>query len=180
MYTIDTFNGFADTQPKPDTLDHMVDLIRTSDTLRAATHSHRQARDAGNKALAQQLKSHVPCFAVAVRFSGGKGEGHITGYTGLTLVDLDGIDPERMASAVAAVKADPHTHMAYITLSGHGLRIIAKTHPNPPCEGGDSDIAEPSSLPHREGRGGSGGSFSLRTYLYNQYKPPPKPLRCRY
>ena len=126
MYTIDTFNGFADTQPKPDTLDHMFDLIRTSDTLRAATHSHRLARENDNKALAQQLKSHVPCFAVAVRFSGGKGEGHITGYTGLTLVDLDGIDPERMASVVAAVKADPHTHMAYITLSGHGLRIIAK------------------------------------------------------
>lgn len=131
MYTIDTFNGFADTQPKPDTLDHMFDLIRTSDTLRTATHSHRLARKNDNKALAQQFKSHVPCFAVAVRFSGGKGESHITGYTGLTLVDLDGIDPERMASVVAAVKADPHTHMAYITLSGHGLRIIAKyTHTN--------------------------------------------------
>ena len=126
MYTIDTFNGFADTQPKPDTLDHMFDLIRTSDTLRAATHSHRLARENDNKALAQHLKSHVPCFAVAVRFSGGKGEGHITGYTGLTLVDLDGIDPAQMASVVAAVKADPHTRMAYITLSGHGLRIIAK------------------------------------------------------
>ena len=126
MYTIDTFNGFADTQPKPDTLDHMFDLIRTSDTLRTATHSHRLARENDNKALAQQLKSHVPCFAVAVRFSGGKGEGHITGYTGLTLVDLDGIDPERMAGVVAAVKADPHTLLAYTTLSGHGLRIIAK------------------------------------------------------
>ena len=129
MYTIDTFNGFADTQSKPDTLDHMFDLIRTSDTLRAATHSHRLARENDNKALAQQLKSHVPCFAVAVRFSGGKGEGHITGYTGLTLVDLDGIDPAQMAGVVAAVKADPHTHMAYITLSGHGLRIIARYEP---------------------------------------------------
>ena len=132
MYPIDTFNGFADTQPKPDTLGHMVDLIRTDDALRLATHSHRQARESGNKALAQHLKSHVPCFAVAVRFSGGKGEGHITGYTGLTLVDLDGIAPERMAGVVATVKADPHTLLAYITLSGHGLRIIAKTHPNPP------------------------------------------------
>ena len=127
MYTIDTFNGFADKQPKPDTLDHMVELIRSDQKLQSATHSHRLARESGDKALAQHYKSHdVLCFAVAVRFSGGKGEGHITGYTGLTLVDLDGIDPERMASVVAAVKADPHTHLAYITLSGHGLRIIAK------------------------------------------------------
>ena len=167
MYTIDTFNGFADTQPKPDTLDHMFDLIRTSDTLRAATHSHRLARENDNKALAQQLKSHVPCFAVAVRFSGGKGEGHITGYTGLTLVDLDGIAPEQMTAVLAAVKADPHTLLAYTTLSGHGLRIIAKTHPNPPCEGGDSDIAEPGLPPF--GGDERGASYRQAFLTVNEY-----------
>ena len=147
MHTIDTFMGFADKQPKPDTLDHMVELIRSDQTLQFATLSHRHARASGDKATAQRLKASVPCFAVAVRFSGGKGEGHITGYTGLTLVDLDGIAPERMAGVVATVKADPHTLLAYTTLSGHGLRIIARTHPNPPCEGGDTDIAEPGLPP---------------------------------
>lgn len=126
MYTIDTFRGFADTQPLPDSLGHMVELARTDQTLQLTTLGHRRARDAGDKKLASQLKSSVRCFAVAVRFSGGKSEGHITGYTGLTLVDLDGIAPERMDAVVATVKADPHTHVAYITLSGHGLRIIAR------------------------------------------------------
>lgn len=37
MQTIDTFKGFADMQPQPDTIDHMVHLIRTDTTLRAAT-----------------------------------------------------------------------------------------------------------------------------------------------
>jgi len=126
MYTIDTFRGFADTQPLPDSLGHMVELARTDQTLQLTTLGHRRARDAGDKKLASQLKSSVRCFAVAVRFSGGKSEGHITGYTGLTLVDLDSIAPERMDAVVATVKADPHTHVAYITLSGHGLRIIAR------------------------------------------------------
>ena len=35
------------------------------------------------------------------------------------------------------------------------LRTIQETHPNPPCEGGDSYFAGQNSLPHREGRGGS-------------------------
>ena len=170
MIPIDTFKGFADMQPQPDTIDHMVHLIRTDATLRAATLGHRLARESGDTQLARRLKSHVLCFAVAVRFSGGKAVDHITGYTGLTLVDLDGIAPEQMAGTVAAVKADPHTHMAYITLSGHGLRIIAKTHPNPPCEGGNPDTAEPSSLPHREGRGGSPSSPYKRAFdTVNEY-----------
>ena len=44
---------------------------------------------------------------------------------------------------------------------GCAADIVGKTHPNPPCEGGDSDIAEPNSLPHREGRGGSFSLFHL-------------------
>ena len=167
MHTIDTFMGFADKQPKPDTLDHMVELIRSDQTLQFATLSHRHARASGDKATAQRLKASVPCFAVAVRFSGGKGEGHITGYTGLTLVDLDGIAPERMAGVVATVKAAPHTLLAYTTLSGHGLRIIARTHPNPPCEGGDSDIAEPGLPPFG---GDERGAFYRQAFLtVNEY-----------
>ncbi len=39
--------------------------------------------------------------------------------------------------------------------------VGTENHPNPPCEGGDSDIADPNSLPHREGRGGSLSLFLL-------------------
>ena len=60
-----------------------------------------------------------------------------------------------MAGVVATVKADPHTLLAYTTLSGHGLRIIARTHPNPPCEGGDSDISEPGLPPFGEDERGA-------------------------
>ena len=39
--------------------------------------------------------------------------------------------------------------------------VGTETHPNPPCEGGYSGIAESISLPHREGRGGSFFLFHL-------------------
>ena len=38
---------------------------------------------------------------------------------------------------------------------------VGETHPNPPCEGGDSDIAESQVLPHREDLGGSRALFHL-------------------
>ena len=34
------------------------------------------------------------------------------------------------------------------------LKTVQETHPNPPCEGGDSYFAGHNTLPHREGRGG--------------------------
>ena len=168
MFPLDTFQGFTDKSPKPDYLAHLVELMRSDSTLQVTTHAYRYAREAGDKRQAQQLKSSVLCFAVAVRFAGGKADTDITAYTGLTLVDLDGIDPAQLPTVLATVKADPHTLLAYVTLSGRGVRVIAKTHPNPPCERGDSDIAEPSSLPHREGWGGS-PSYKLAFNIVNEY-----------
>jgi hypothetical protein len=108
--------------------------MRSDLALQVSTHACRCAREVGDKRQAQQFKSSVLCFAVAVRFAGGKADTDITAFTGLTLVDLDGIAPEQLPTVLAAVKADPHTLLAYTTLSGRGVRIIAKTHPNPPCE----------------------------------------------
>ena len=39
--------------------------------------------------------------------------------------------------------------------------VGTETQPNPPCEGGDSDIAESQVLPHREDLGGSRALFHL-------------------
>ena len=40
------------------------------------------------------------------------------------------------------------------TLTQNRMTVV-ETHSNPPCQGGDSDIAVSSTLPHREGGGGS-------------------------
>ena len=167
MYTLDTFQGFTDKSPKPAHLARLVELMRRDPTLQVSTHAYRCAREVGDKRQAQQFKSSVLCFAVAVRFAGGKADTDITAFTGLTLVDLDGIAPEQLPTVLAAVKADPHTLLAYTTLSGRGVRIIAKTHPNPPCEGGDSDIAEPGLPPFG---GNERGAFYRQAFnAVNEY-----------
>lgn len=126
MFPLDTFQGFTDKSPKPDYLAHLVEIMRSDSTLQVTTHAYRYAREAGDKRQAQQLKSSVLCFAVAVRFAGGKADTDITAYTGLTLVDLDGIDPAQLPTVLATVKADPHTLLAYVTLSGRGVRVLAR------------------------------------------------------
>ena len=126
MYFLDTFQGFTDKSPKPDYLAHLVELMRSDSALQVTTHAYRYAREAGDKRQAQQLKGSVLCFAVAVRFAGGKADTDITAYTGLTLVDLDGIDPAQLPTVLATVKADPHTLLAYVTLSGRGVRILTR------------------------------------------------------
>ena len=126
MFPLDTFQGFTDKSPKPDYLAHLVELMRSDSTLQVTTHAYRYAREAGDKRQAQQLKSSVLCFAVAVRFAGGKADTDITAYTGLTLVDLDGIDPAQLPTVLATVKADPHTLLAYVTLSGRGVRVLTR------------------------------------------------------
>ena len=47
-------------------------------------------------------------------------------YTGLSLVDIDHIPAERMSEVLAIVRGDEHTLLAYVTLSGQGLRILAR------------------------------------------------------
>ena len=162
---VSLFNGFADKNPKPIIIHEVVEIIRADQRLQVLTENHRRYRAAGDTVRADAEKQHMPCYSVAVLFSGGKQQKHIVGYTGLSIVDLDHIPSERMTEVLTMVKNDPHTLLAYTTISGEGVRVIARyeTHPNPPCEGGDSDIAEPSSLPHREGWGGSSYKHAFLT-----------------
>ena len=68
----------------------------------------------------------MPCYSVAVLFSGGKQQKHIVSYTGLSIVDLDHVPSERMAEVLTMVRNDPHTLLAYTTISGEGVRILAR------------------------------------------------------
>ena len=123
---ISLFNGFADKNPKPITIREVVEIIRADQRLQVLTENHRRYRAMGDTARADAEKQHMPCYSVAVLFSGGKQQKHIVSYTGLSIVDLDHIPSERMAEVLTLVKADPHTLLAYTTISGQGVRILFK------------------------------------------------------
>ena len=169
MQQLSLFRGVHDTQPRPVTLEELVTMMRTDQSVRDLTEKHRYARATGDEQAASRYKKMMTSFGVAARFEGGRQQKHIVELTGLSLVDIDHIPSEKMDEIVGTVREDEHTLLAYTTLSGQGLRILARyeTHPNPPCEGGDSDIAEPTSLPHREGWGGS--SYKQAFLTVNEY-----------
>ena len=123
---VSLFNGFADKNPKPITIREVVEIIRADQRLQVLTENHRRYRAAGDTARADAEKQHMPCYSVAVLFSGGKQQKHIVGYTGMSIVDLDHIAPEDMARVLTAVRNDPHTLLAYTTISGDGVRVITR------------------------------------------------------
>ena len=118
------FKGFTDTLPESITLDALVAMMRTDESVRDYTEKHRYYRDMGNVSSAKYYKNRMPCFGVAARFAGGKRKEHITTLTGLSLVDIDHIAPDQMAEVLEKVRADEHTLLAYTTLSGQGVRIL--------------------------------------------------------
>ncbi len=124
MQQLSLFRGVHDTQPRPVTLEELVTMMRTDQSVRDLTEKHRYARSTGDEQGASRYKKMMTSFGVAALFEGGRRQQHIVEYTGLSLADFDHIPEERMAEVLAKVRADEHTLVAYTTISNHGVRII--------------------------------------------------------
>ena len=120
------FKGYADTMPVAVSLDEVVRLIREDKVLADHTEKYRYYRSQGQKTAAGREKSACPCFAVAVRFENGKRKADISGWTGLSMVDFDHLPEGRAGEVFEKVCADPHTVLAYTTISGQGVRVVCR------------------------------------------------------
>ncbi len=158
------FRGVHDTQPRPVTLMELVTMMRTDQSVRDLTDKHRYARSTGDEKGAKRYKHMMTSFGVAARFEGGRQQKHIVEYTGLSLVDIDHIAEADMARVLDLVRADEHTLLAYTTLSGQGLRIIARYEASPLPKRGDADIAVSNPLPNSPSvyRGGARRAGALQ------------------
>ena len=154
MQQLSLFRGVHDTQPRPVTLMELVAMMRTDQSVRDLTEKHRYARSTGDERNASRYKKMMTSFGVAARFEGGRQQKHIVEFTGLSLVDIDHIAPEKMAEVLEKVRGDEHTLLAYTTLSGEGLRILARYEASPnPSQGGELGSAMPESPLLGRGRG---------------------------
>ena len=124
MQQLSLFRGVHDTQPRPVTLEELVTMMRTDQSVRDLTEKHRYARATGDEQAASRYKKMMTSFGVAARFEGGRQQRHIVEFTGLSLVDIDHIPAERMSEVLALVRGDEHTLLAYTTLSGKGVRVL--------------------------------------------------------
>ena len=166
MQQLSLFRGVHDTRPQVITLTELVTMMRTDQSVRDLTDKHRYARATGDERSAKRYKHMMTSFGVAARFEGGRQQKHIVEYTGLSLVDIDHIAEEDMARVLDLVRADEHTLLAYTTLSGHGLRILARyeASPLPLPKRGDADIAVSNPLPNSPSvyRGGARRAGALQ------------------
>ncbi len=119
------FLGYADTKSIEMPLDKIVELIQCNQSVKEQTEKYRYLHRLNDAKDADRVKSGTPCVAVPVRFnSEGKAKKDIVCLTGLSLVDIDHIPEERMDEVIRLVREDPHTLLAYTTISGSGLRIL--------------------------------------------------------
>ena len=147
MMQLSLFRGVHDTQPRPVTLEELVTMMRTDQSVRDLTEKHRYARATGDEQGASRYKKMMTSFGVAARFEGGRQQRHIVEYTGLSLADFDHIPEERMAEVLAKVRADEHTLVAYTTMSGKGVRVLFRYGaPSTPPEGELTGIARLAPL----------------------------------
>ena len=126
MIQLSLFRGVHDTQPRPVTLEELVTMMRTDQSVRDLTEKHRYARATGDEQGASRYKKMMASFGVAARFEGGRQQKHIVEFTGLSLVDIDHIAEEEMPRVLTLVRNDPHTLLAYTTLSGQGVRVLTR------------------------------------------------------
>ncbi len=106
-------------------MEEIVRLIRYDNDVKYKTESYRKMASVLGKEKADEevKRKMVPACSIGVLFDGnGRGAANVLGFTGLALCDIDKLDD--VDGALAKVKADPHTLLAYKTISGKGLRAI--------------------------------------------------------
>ena len=113
------YNHFKDQQTHTAELDEIVNRILHDEVLRAQTDVYRAKR-------LKEVKQQTPLFGVAARMEGGKAKQHVKALTGLTLVDVDGLSAEQAADVRRRAAQDVHTLMAYVTISGGGVRVLCR------------------------------------------------------
>ncbi len=118
------FKGYADTCPTDVPFSTVITLLRENVFIKEHTGKYRTFTGSSQLRAAGREKAGTPCFAVAVRFSGGKAEGNICGWTGLGLVDIDHIPEGRFEEVRRLVQEDVHSLLSYTTISGCGLRVL--------------------------------------------------------
>lgn len=130
---VNLFNCIKDNKPKMALLDKMIEMVRTDADVKCKTEWHRHLLKMGDKKKAKEEKEGMPNFGVAALFEGTRCGAHVKKMTGITMVDIDDEDPERIAEMLEQIKCDEHTLAAHTTISGAGIHIFVgyETDPAP-------------------------------------------------
>ena len=135
------FKDLQSYDSKPVSLDTVLWWIRNDQSVVQKTELYRNlaktiTREEANKKVKNSI---MPAFSVAVLFNGlGKQSTHATRVTGLSICDIDHVGKEKRGEVREKLWNDPHTVLAYETVSGEGFRVIfsyADQQSSPPDNG---------------------------------------------
>lgn len=121
------FKNLKSYDSKPVGLQEILWWIQHDESVRNKTELYRKmayglSRDEANKKVKESM---MPAFSVAVLFNGnGKQTTHVNRVTGLAICDIDHVDKSKVEVMRGQILADPHTLLAYRTISGEGFRVI--------------------------------------------------------
>ena len=120
------FQSLTTNKPStPVTLEEVYRLIVSDNTLKENTEKYRYFRSQGFDADADKIKrSKSWVFTPAARFEGKRHGKNLVAYTQYSMVDIDKLEDGQAEKLIRLLKDDPYWLLAYITLSGKGLRII--------------------------------------------------------
>lgn len=123
---VSLLKSMYDIHPETVTLDAIYQYLILN-TLCEDTGKHRYYKSAGQKKAAQGIKDHMMNFTPSVILSGGKSGTDVEAYTGLGLSDFDHVPPADLERCLRLLDADPYVVLAYITISGEGVRVVYLT-----------------------------------------------------
>ena len=107
------------------TLADVYRLITTDASLKESTEKYRYFQAQGFSDDAGKIKrSRCPAFTPAAVFNGSRAYKNVAHFTGYSLVDIDKQTEAEVSRMLEQLKDDPYWLLAYVTLSGKGLRII--------------------------------------------------------
>lgn len=126
QFLVSLLRSMYDVRPETVTLDAIYQYLIIS-TFHSDTDKYRYYKSAGQKKAAQNIKDNMMNFTPSVVLSGGKSETDISDYTSLGFADFDHVPPDDLERCLRLLEADPYVILAYITISGEGIRVIYLT-----------------------------------------------------
>lgn len=127
-FLISEFPGVRSKSPRVISLEQFVATL-TGDKYRTHVAEYRRlAATPGCEEQAKALKEDTPCIVPAGVCRGGHKVSQLVQHSGLLCIDLDHTD-SRTAEILQAVSALPWVLVAFVSISGCGVKVLVRVHP---------------------------------------------------
>lgn len=118
------FRHLGDRMPKEIGWDEVYRLVREDGQVENNTNRYRDCVMQDDVKGAERWKAASGAITPCACCEGGHAMANLVRFTSIGMVDLDDVSDDRLPEVMAKVKGDEHTFMAWVTTSGHGVRVL--------------------------------------------------------